>query len=89
MVFDCQRSQPPSGYRRCCLVLLCKRRFKYSFRYRDFPVIVPGEISVKNKRTYTCNFLGSLYPNSSRVTLLKTLQASKQQSYCLIHARQE
>ena len=40
--------------------------------YRHFPLIPKTGIDVNNKRKYKCNFLGTVYPNSSRERL-KTL----------------
>ena len=41
--------------------------------YRSFPMIHKTDVNVNQKRKYTCNFLGTVYPNSSREKLKKIL----------------
>jgi len=37
--------------------------------YRKFPLIKKSEVDAHQQRMYTCNFLGTVYPNSSRAIL--------------------
>lgn len=41
--------------------------------YRHFPMIHKTDVNVNQKRRYMCNFLGTVYPNSSREKLKKIL----------------
>ena len=45
--------------------------------YRHFPMIHKTDVNVNQKRRYTCNFLGTVYPNSSREKLKKILDDDK------------
>eukprot|EP00794_Sanderia_malayensis_P007850 gene7850-8699_t len=56
--------------------------------YRQFPVIHEGEISGKGRRKYLCNFLGTVYKNSSRQELVNIINANSEiKSKCFMHLR--
>ncbi|XP_077194798.1 ribitol-5-phosphate xylosyltransferase 1 isoform X2 [Paroedura picta] len=57
--------------------------------YRNFPVVEPSWSMLYNPRLYQCNFLGTIYKNSSRETLMKVLWQSKLDKMCWISAREE
>ena len=56
--------------------------------YRDFPNIKRSEVPIYNKRKFVCNFLGTIYKNSSREVLLDVLHAEPLRSICSVKARQ-
>ncbi|XP_066997102.2 ribitol-5-phosphate xylosyltransferase 1 isoform X2 [Anabrus simplex] len=55
--------------------------------YRGFPVINPQHVDVTSARSYLCNFLGTIYVNSSRLTLLDIVKASAYHDKCIINGR--
>ena len=65
--------------------------FKFSiicYRYRDFPLVRKSDIEVDSEREYTCNFLGTIYANTSREQLLKLIHSQKlEKKHCLVKAR--
>lgn len=59
----------------------------HHFRYREFPKVDSSKVEVHIKRKYSCNFLGTVYKNSSREVLMKILQGDFFQENCLIKPR--
>ncbi|NXA33679.1 RXLT1 xylosyltransferase, partial [Eudromia elegans] len=57
--------------------------------YRNFPVVEPSWAMLHNPRTYLCNFLGTVYKNSSRETLLEVLKQDGLDKLCWIAAREQ
>jgi len=58
--------------------------------YRDFPVVKKSDIEVDIEREYTCNFLGTIYENSTRETLLRLFTAEKlDKNHCYVKPRME
>lgn len=56
--------------------------------YRDFPNVKRSDVPIYNRRKFVCNFLGTIYKNSSREALLDVLQAEPFRSICSVKARQ-
>ncbi len=44
---------------------------------------------VKTARPYLCNFLGTMYKNSSRETLMAVLKQNGLEKDCLMHVREK
>ncbi|MBN3299319.1 ribitol-5-phosphate xylosyltransferase 1 isoform X2 [Amia ocellicauda] len=57
--------------------------------YRQFPVMTPSTQMVNSERPYMCNFLGTVYKNSSRETLMATLKQEGLEKYCITNAREK
>lgn len=57
--------------------------------YRHFPVVTLSSQMVKKDRPYLCNFLGTIYKNSSRETLMNLLKQNNMEKDCLMHAREK
>ncbi|XP_061407864.1 ribitol-5-phosphate xylosyltransferase 1 [Lethenteron reissneri] len=57
--------------------------------YRGFPVVKPSEVSLDEPRRYACNFLGTVYPGSSRVAMLRALHESGFGDSCLVVEREQ
>lgn len=57
--------------------------------YRHFPVVTLSGQMVKTARAYLCNFLGTIYKNSSRETLMGVLKQSGMEKDCLMHVREK
>ncbi|XP_030077202.1 ribitol-5-phosphate xylosyltransferase 1 [Microcaecilia unicolor] len=55
--------------------------------YRNFPVVNPDWSMVHASRPYLCNFMGTIYTNSSRDTLLAVLKQNGLDHHCWIRAR--
>jgi len=51
-------------------------------------VTLSGQM-VKTVRPYLCNFLGTIYKNSSRETLMDILKQSAMEKDCLMHVREK
>lgn len=58
-------------------------------RYRHFPVVTPNTQMVSTVRPYTCNFLGTVYKNSSRESLTGILKQNGLDKQCLTNAREK
>ena len=56
--------------------------------YRNFPVIPSLAVQVDNIRTYKCNFLGTIYPGSSRETLKRIINKYHLNKVCLVKLRE-
>ncbi|XP_013378733.1 UDP-D-xylose:ribitol-5-phosphate beta1,4-xylosyltransferase [Lingula anatina] len=57
--------------------------------YRGFPKFRDTIINAMKPRQYICNFLGTVYPNSSRETLMKILTAHNMGNLCYLKPRYE
>ncbi|TWW75673.1 ribitol-5-phosphate xylosyltransferase 1 [Takifugu flavidus] len=57
--------------------------------YRQFPMIRPNPQLITSTRPYLCNFLGTVYKNSSRETLMQVLQQSGLDKECITAAREK
>ncbi|XP_036614331.1 ribitol-5-phosphate xylosyltransferase 1 [Trichosurus vulpecula] len=57
--------------------------------YRNFPVVEPSWSLLHDERPFLCNFLGTIYKNSSREILMDILQHDKNNKLCWITAREE
>uniref|UniRef100_A0A671RW15 Transmembrane protein 5 n=1 Tax=Sinocyclocheilus anshuiensis TaxID=1608454 RepID=A0A671RW15_9TELE len=57
--------------------------------YRHFPVVTLSGQMLKTARPYLCNFLGTMYKNSSRETLMGVLQQNGMEKDCLMHVREK
>ena len=55
--------------------------------YRKFPLISKNSVDIYNQRKYRCNFLGTVYKNSSRDVLNKILEGNKHRYNCYVHVR--
>lgn len=49
--------------------------------YRNFPLIMKARVDVTMKRKYKCNFLGTVYANSSRQVLMTVLKEGNYNCY--------
>lgn len=56
--------------------------------YRNFPKINPTSVIMSETRAYICNFLGTLYPKSSRETLRNIFIKHKLYSICYLRLRE-
>ncbi len=68
------------------IVIMC---FFFLYRYRHFPVVTLSGQMVKTARPYLCNFLGTMYKNSSRETLMAVLKQNGLEKDCLMHVREK
>ncbi|NXV42099.1 RXLT1 xylosyltransferase, partial [Uria aalge] len=57
--------------------------------YRNFPVVEPTWSMLHDPRSYLCNFLGTVYKNSSRETLMEILKQDGLDKLCWIAAREQ
>ncbi|KAJ4937721.1 hypothetical protein JOQ06_002353 [Pogonophryne albipinna] len=57
--------------------------------YRQFPMIRPNAQLITSNRPYLCNFLGTVYKNSSRETLMQVLKKSGLEEECITNAREK
>ncbi|XP_046870593.1 ribitol-5-phosphate xylosyltransferase 1 [Hypomesus transpacificus] len=57
--------------------------------YRQFPVVTPSTHMVSSNRPYLCNFLGTIYKNSSRETLVGVLKQAGLEKDCIMTAREK
>ncbi|NXG44272.1 RXLT1 xylosyltransferase, partial [Psilopogon haemacephalus] len=57
--------------------------------YRNFPVVGPSWSMLRDPRPYLCNFLGTVYKNSSRETLMEILKQDEFNKLCWIAARDQ
>ncbi|KAG2459985.1 RXLT1 xylosyltransferase, partial [Polypterus senegalus] len=57
--------------------------------YRGFPIVSPDNLLLNSERPYLCNFLGTIYKNSSRETLLSVMREKQLEKHCIIAAREE
>ena len=56
--------------------------------YRNFPVVQSSHLILQHRRRYICNFLGTVYEDSSRTELVKIINSNEEiKSSCLIHTR--
>ncbi|XP_070193466.1 ribitol-5-phosphate xylosyltransferase 1-like [Littorina saxatilis] len=57
--------------------------------YRDFPKVESSHLPLSLRRKYTCNFLGTVYRNSSRETLLSVVHNSRYANSSFVKPRME
>ncbi|XP_046407109.1 ribitol-5-phosphate xylosyltransferase 1-like [Ischnura elegans] len=57
--------------------------------YRGFPNLQEDEVDLLSSRPYLCNFLGTVYKNSSRETLLDVVKINNIEDECLVLGRQK
>uniref|UniRef100_A0A8D0DRR6 Ribitol xylosyltransferase 1 n=1 Tax=Salvator merianae TaxID=96440 RepID=A0A8D0DRR6_SALMN len=57
--------------------------------YRNFPVVEPTWSMLYSSRLYQCNFLGTVYKNSTRETLMEVLKQNGLHKLCWISTREE
>ncbi|XP_074082328.1 ribitol-5-phosphate xylosyltransferase 1 [Macrotis lagotis] len=57
--------------------------------YRNFPMVEPSWSLLHDERSFLCNFLGTVYKNSSRETLMDILKNDKNNKLCWITVREE
>ncbi|CAI5785527.1 Uncharacterized protein PODLI_1B038981 [Podarcis lilfordi] len=62
---------------------------KSFFSYRYFPVVEPSWSMLHTPRPYQCNFLGTVYKNSTREILVDVLKQNGLDKLCWISAREE
>ncbi|XP_054974507.1 ribitol-5-phosphate xylosyltransferase 1 [Sorex araneus] len=55
--------------------------------YRNFPVVETSWSMLYNERPYICNFLGTIYENSSRQALMSTLKQYGDDKLCWVSPR--
>lgn len=55
--------------------------------YRKFPNVHPLSVDVQKRRKFRCNFLGTVYPNSSRVELQTIIKEFKLDDVCFVKTR--
>ncbi|XP_071961655.1 ribitol-5-phosphate xylosyltransferase 1-like [Antedon mediterranea] len=55
--------------------------------YRGFPVVQEEAIRINISRPYVCNFLGTIYPGSSREKLMNSLEGAGLDDKCFIKTR--
>ena len=53
----------------------------FVYSYRDFPLLQEWEAPVTGPRAYMYNFMGTVYPDSSRQTLLQLLNSTEFTKY--------
>jgi hypothetical protein len=57
------------------------------FRYRGFPNVQSEKVDVSSSRSHVCNFLGTVYENSSREILSQVIKSMDLQENCIILER--
>ncbi|XP_005303234.1 ribitol-5-phosphate xylosyltransferase 1 isoform X2 [Chrysemys picta bellii] len=57
--------------------------------YRNFPIVEPNWSMLRSPRSYLCNFLGTVYKNSSRENLMEVLKQDGLDKLCWIAAREQ
>nr|XP_045008689.1 ribitol-5-phosphate xylosyltransferase 1 [Jaculus jaculus] len=57
--------------------------------YRNFPVVEATWSMLYDERPYACNFLGTVYKNSSRQTLMNVLKQYGNDKLCWVSAREQ
>lgn len=72
-----------------CKMRLCEQRLVHCmcFRYRGFPNIKAEKVDVSSPRSHVCNFLGTVYGNSSREILSQMIKSLDLQDTCIILER--
>ena len=56
--------------------------------YRNFPKVILSKYDISNQRQYMCNFLGTVYPNSSRGILQKVFYEHQLYTVCYLRLRE-
>eukprot|EP00069_Balaena_mysticetus_P009113 bmy_19964T0 len=57
--------------------------------YRNFPVVEANWSMLHNERPYLCNFVGTIYENSSRQALMNILKQDGNDKLCWVSAREQ
>ncbi|KAM9073309.1 ribitol-5-phosphate xylosyltransferase 1 [Megaptera novaeangliae] len=57
--------------------------------YRNFPVVEANWSMLHNERPYLCNFIGTIYENSSRQALMNILKQDGNDKLCWVSAREQ
>ncbi|XP_023591883.1 ribitol-5-phosphate xylosyltransferase 1 isoform X1 [Trichechus manatus latirostris] len=57
--------------------------------YRNFPVVEASWSMLHDERPYLCNFLGTVYENSSRQALMEILKQDGNDKLCWVTAREQ
>ncbi|XP_053318015.1 ribitol-5-phosphate xylosyltransferase 1 isoform X2 [Spea bombifrons] len=57
--------------------------------YRNFPVVEPSWSMVQEVRPYLCNFIGTVYKNSSRETIVDVLKKERLGQLCWVLPREQ
>ncbi len=57
--------------------------------YRNFPNPDFSKLNLQISRSYVCNFIATIYPDSSRQELLKVLESEKFRNICFVKPRFE
>ncbi|KAM4881966.1 ribitol-5-phosphate xylosyltransferase 1 [Thomomys bottae] len=57
--------------------------------YRNFPVVEASWSMLQDERPYLCNFLGTVYENSSRQALMDILKQGGYEKLCWVSAREQ
>ncbi|KAG8514134.1 Ribitol-5-phosphate xylosyltransferase 1 [Galemys pyrenaicus] len=57
--------------------------------YRNFPVVEASWSMLYNERPYLCNFLGTIYENSSRQALMNILKKYENDKLCWVSPREQ
>ena len=63
------------------LLLYQLKYFWFHFRYRNFPNFIVDDVDILMERLYITNFMGTVYPNSSREETVQALELSDATSY--------
>ncbi|XP_062932056.1 ribitol-5-phosphate xylosyltransferase 1 isoform X2 [Cynocephalus volans] len=59
------------------------------YRYRNFPVVETSWSMLYDERPYLCNFLGTVYENSSRQELMDILKQNGNDKLCWVSVREQ
>ncbi|XP_013794648.1 transmembrane protein 5-like [Limulus polyphemus] len=57
--------------------------------YRNFPKPELRSLDIDTNRPFTCNYVGTIYPHSSRQQLLEIIQQNKLDQFCIVKPRKE
>lgn len=77
------------GYENFANPVSCNNSYTCFYRYRNFPVMEASWSMVYDKRPYLCNFLGTVYKNSSRQELMNILKQDGNDKLCWISPREQ
>jgi hypothetical protein len=70
-----------------CFILVLMQLLYNCYRYRGFPNIKSQKVDVTSARSHVCNFLGTVYGNSSREILSHVIKSMDLQDNCIILER--
>lgn len=77
IVYDVEEKQRPTVVRQWPLGVAT---------YRNFPLVAKRDVNVHSVRKHRCNFLGTVYPNSSRAVLHRVLKDGNMEG-CFVKVR--